>query len=93
LRDVPTFRELGYSDMVVEDGLGLYVPAKTPADVVAKLNAATLEALKAKDLQDAIRNYGFDVSGEGPREFRARLEQERQRWAAIVRATGFEAME
>lgn len=93
LRDVPTFRELGYNDMVVEDGLGLYVPAKTPADVVAKLNAATLEALKAKDLQDAIRNYGFDVSGEGPREFRARLERERQRWAAIVRATGFEAME
>ncbi|MBY0320517.1 MAG: hypothetical protein K2X72_17455 [Reyranella sp.] len=93
LPDVPTFQELGYKDLVVEDGLGLYLPAKTPTEIVDKVNAATLEALKAKDLQDAIRNYGFDVSGEGPREFAARLDRERKRWASIVKATGFEAME
>jgi tripartite-type tricarboxylate transporter receptor subunit TctC len=93
LPNVPTFRELGYNDLVVEDGLGLYVPSATPAEVVARLNAATREALTARDMQDAIRNYGFDVSGEGPPEFAARLARERARWAAIVRSTGFEAME
>jgi tripartite-type tricarboxylate transporter receptor subunit TctC len=90
---VPTFKELGYEDLVVEDGLGLYVPAKTPADVVSRLNVATLEALKAKDLQDAIRNYGFEVSGEGPRDFAARLERERKRWGPIVQSTGFVALD
>jgi tripartite-type tricarboxylate transporter receptor subunit TctC len=93
LPDVPTFQELGYKDLVVEDGLGVYLPAKTPAEVVAKLNAAVQDALKTKDLQDPIRNWGFDVSGEGPAEFAARLERERNRWGPIVKATGFTAME
>lgn len=93
LPDVPTFQELGYRDLVVEDGLGVYLPAKTPAETVAKLNTAIQEALKTRDLQDPIRNWGFDVSAEGPVEFAARLARERSRWAPIVKATGFTAME
>jgi len=93
LPDVPTFQELGYRDLVVEDGLGVYLPAKTPADTVAKLNTAIQGALKTKDLQDPIRNWGMDVSGEGPVEFAARLARERNRWGPIVKATGFTAME
>ncbi|HSV46915.1 MAG TPA: tripartite tricarboxylate transporter substrate-binding protein, partial [Ramlibacter sp.] len=93
LPEVPTFQELGYRDLVVEDGLGVYLPAKTPAETVAKLNTAIQAALKTKDLQDPIRNWGFDVSGEGPVEFAARLARERNRWGPIVKATGFTAME
>jgi tripartite-type tricarboxylate transporter receptor subunit TctC len=91
--DVPTFEELGYRDIVVEDGLGVYVPSKTPAATVAKLNAGLQAALKTKDLQTPIRDWGFDVSGEPPAEFSARLARERSRWAGIVKATGFTAME
>lgn len=93
LPEVPTFQELGYKDLVVEDGLGVYLPAKTPAEVIAKLNALVQDALKTKDLQDPIRNWGFDVSGEGPPEFAARLARERNRWGPIVKATGFTVME
>jgi len=93
LPEVPTFQELGYKDLVVEDGLGVYLPAQAPAEVVARLNAAVQDALKTRDLQDPIRNWGFDLSGEGPTEFAARLAQERKRWEPIVKATGFTAME
>ncbi|HSV82721.1 MAG TPA: tripartite tricarboxylate transporter substrate-binding protein [Ramlibacter sp.] len=93
LPDVPTFQELGYKDIVVEDGLGVYVPSKTPADTVAKLNAGIQAALKTRDLQAPIRDWGFDVSGEPPPEFSARLARERSRWAGIVKSTGFTAME
>ncbi len=93
LSNVPTFQELGYRDLVVEDGLGVYLPAKVPAEIVAKLNNLTQEALKTKDLQDPIRNWGFDVSAEGPPAFSARLARERGRWGPIVKATGFTAME
>jgi tripartite-type tricarboxylate transporter receptor subunit TctC len=93
LPDVPTFLELGYRDIVVEDGLGVYLPAKTAAESAAKLNAAIQEALKTKDLRDPIRNWGFDVSAEATPEFSARLARERNRWGAIVKATGFAAME
>ena len=93
LPDVPTFLELGLRDVVVEVGLGTYVPAKTPADTVAKLNAAMQAALKTKELQTAIRDWGFDLSGEGPTEFAARLASEQKRWGDIVKMTGFTAME
>jgi len=93
LPETPTFQELGYKDLVVEDGLGIYLPAKTPAETVAKLNAAILDALKTRELQEPIRNWGFDVSGEGPREFAARLQRERLRWGPLVKSTGFVAME
>lgn len=91
--DVPTFVELGYRDVVVEVGLGTYVPARTPATVVAKLHAASLAALKSRELQTAIRDWGFDMSGEGPAEFAERLARERTRWADVVKMTGFTAME
>lgn len=93
LPNVPTFAELGYKDLVVEDGLGVYVPIKTPADTVAKLNAAMQQGVRAKDVQDAVRNWGFEVSSEGPREFAARLQRERTRWGQTVRATGFVAID
>jgi tripartite-type tricarboxylate transporter receptor subunit TctC len=93
LPDVPTFDELGYRDIVVEDGLGVYVPSKTPTATVEKLNAGMQAALKTRDLQVPIRDWGFDVSGEPPADFSARLARERGRWAAIVKATGFTAME
>lgn len=93
LPDVPTFLELGYRDVVVEVGLGTYVPAKTAPDIVAKLHTATVAALKTKELQTAIHNWGFDVSAEGPAEFADRLTRERVRWGEIVKMTGFSAME
>jgi tripartite-type tricarboxylate transporter receptor subunit TctC len=93
LPDVPTFLELGYGDIVVEDGLGIYVPSHTSPETVARLNAGILEALKSRDLLDPIRNWGFDVSGESSAAFIARLARERGRWGPIVRSTGFVAME
>ena len=91
--DVPTFDELGYRDIVVEDGLGIYVPSKTPAATVAKLNAGLQAALKTKDLQTPIHDWGFDISGESPEEFAARLARERSRWQGIVKTTGFTALD
>lgn len=91
--DVPTFTELGFKDLVVEDGLGVYVPAKTPTDVVNRLNAGLQAALKTRDLQVPIRDWGFDISGETTSDFTERLNRERARWQAVVKATGFTAME
>ncbi len=91
--DVPTFTELGFKDLVVEDGLGVYVPSKTPAEMVARLNAGLQAALKTRDLQGPIRDWGFDISGESSVEFSERLARERSRWQGIVRSTGFTAME
>jgi tripartite-type tricarboxylate transporter receptor subunit TctC len=47
LPDVPTMAEAGY-DVVVESWLGVFVPAKTPADIVDALNAVIAEAAKSR---------------------------------------------
>ena len=57
------------------------------------MNDALQDALKAKDVLDAVRNYGFEISGEAPREFAARLQRERTRWGPIVKASGFTAID
>lgn len=90
---VPTFRELGYPDLVIKVGLGTYVPSKTPRNVVEKLNSAMQDALQTEELKTAIRQWGFDVSREGPADFAARIAKERKRWAGIVQSTGFVAMD
>ncbi|VTU46340.1 Argininosuccinate lyase (plasmid) [Variovorax sp. SRS16] len=93
LPDVPTFLELGYTDLVAEIGLGTFVPARTPRDDVARLDAATQRALASRELLAKLPDWGFDISAEGPAAFAARLEKERRRWTAIVKSTGFVAME
>jgi tripartite-type tricarboxylate transporter receptor subunit TctC len=93
MADIPTFTELGYTELVAEIGLGTYVPSKTPRDVVTRLDAATQRALNSRELLAQLPDWGFDISAEGPAAFAARLESERKRWAGIVKSTGFTAME
>ena len=54
--DVPTFVESGYKEIVAREWFGILVPAKTPADIITKLNAAILHALKSKESPKASRS-------------------------------------
>ncbi len=93
LGNTPTFAELGYRDLVIEDGLGIHAPSKLPVAVGAELSAALLQSLQSPEVNQMLRQRGFDVAPEGPREFAQRLQRERARWGPIVRASGFVAIE
>ncbi|MEI6720941.1 MAG: tripartite tricarboxylate transporter substrate binding protein [Betaproteobacteria bacterium] len=86
LPDVPTIAESGYPGFEALSWQGLFVPAGTPADIVAKLNAETLKALTAEDFRDAFAKQGFTVAGSSPVEFRAFIEAEIPKWARIIKA-------
>jgi tripartite-type tricarboxylate transporter receptor subunit TctC len=86
---VPTLAESGFKDIEVEESFGLYVPAKTPREVVGKLNSAVSTALKSKELVDVIARAGFTPGGESPQEFSEKVKLRNQRWAGAVRSTGF----
>jgi tripartite-type tricarboxylate transporter receptor subunit TctC len=86
LPDVPTIAESGYPGFEALSWQGLFVPAGTPADIVAKLNAETLKALSAEDFRDAFAKQGFTVAGSSPAEFRAFIEAEIPKWARIIKA-------
>jgi tripartite-type tricarboxylate transporter receptor subunit TctC len=88
LPDVPTVAESGYPGFEALSWQGLFGPAGTPPDIVAKLNAETLKALNAEDFRDAFARQGFIVAGSTPAELRAFIESEIPKWARIVKTGG-----
>ena len=84
LKDVPAIAETvpGY---VVESWYGLYAPAGTPADVIAKLNAAAAKAARTPAFSKKVEQEGLVISAGTPAELDTYVRAEEARWRKIVR--------
>ncbi len=91
--EVPTLTEQGYPDIALQEWLGWFVPAKTPADVVQRLNAQVREGLQSPELQEALARNALVAQHQSPEEFAAMLKADIAHWGPIVKATGFKAEE
>jgi tripartite-type tricarboxylate transporter receptor subunit TctC len=89
LPDVPTVREAGYPALEFVDWIGIFVPAKTPAETVGRLNAAVHEALKTREVNAGLDKMGVDPAGCSPEELARMISMDSERWGAIVQAAGF----
>jgi tripartite-type tricarboxylate transporter receptor subunit TctC len=85
LPDVPSAPEAGFADLVVTSWQAAAAPAKTPNDVVVKLNGAMVRALRAPDIAERMQQIGFDVVASTPGEFGDFMKAEVARWTAVVR--------
>jgi tripartite-type tricarboxylate transporter receptor subunit TctC len=90
LPEVPTMREQGY-DVVVESWLGLFVPAKTPAETVNALSTAVADAAKSPQMAASLAKIGNEPTFQSPAEFAATVKSDIARWSPIVKASGFVA--
>jgi tripartite-type tricarboxylate transporter receptor subunit TctC len=90
LSDVPTMTEAGYK-IVVDSWLGVFVPAKTPAEVVNALSAAIAEAVKSAPMTESLAKIGNVPAFQTPAEFAAVVKADVARWAPVVKASGFVA--
>jgi tripartite-type tricarboxylate transporter receptor subunit TctC len=72
--DVPTFDELGLKDFELTAWLGIVAPGGTPRDIVAKLNAAMVAALKDPEVGRRIRTFGMEPTPTSPEGLAAYLE-------------------
>ena len=88
LPDVPTLNETGLKDFSAGSWYGLMAPAGTPRDIIEKLHAETIKALKQPELQQRINDLGADVIGNTPAEFSAQIVREREGWAKVVKQAG-----
>ncbi|MDO8455436.1 MAG: Bug family tripartite tricarboxylate transporter substrate binding protein [Burkholderiaceae bacterium] len=93
LPNVPTFAESGFKDVAATEAFSVFIPSKTPADVVAKLNAAIRTALKAKQLVEGLEKLSFEIEGASSADYTKTVKSELERWAPIVKASGFSAEE
>ncbi len=86
LPGLPTMVESGLPGFVATYWNGLLAPAGTPANIVARLNAAVNDGLKSPDLQATLARLGAEPKGGSPREFAAFIADEAQKWAAVAKA-------
>jgi tripartite-type tricarboxylate transporter receptor subunit TctC len=86
--DLPTVSEAGLPDLQVEVLYLTWVPAKTPAPIVATLQREIAAALKLPDVQARLRKLDITVLGEFGPSVQRRIDRTRDRYAATIRATG-----
>ena len=91
LPDVPTFKEQGYPDLEFSSWFGIVAPAKTPPDIIAKLNADIVKAVRSADGKTKLEDAGFRVTGTSREEFVRIISADTAKWGKAVAATGFKA--
>jgi tripartite-type tricarboxylate transporter receptor subunit TctC len=83
---IPTFAEQGLTGFESAGWFGIVAPGSTPADVIAKLNAAFTKTLKDPAVIKQIRALGSEPMPMTPAEFSAFMDKEISKWSGIVSA-------
>ena len=86
--DVPTFAELGYKNIDVDLWYAFFVPSKTPAPVVAKLNAELTRILQQPAIKEIFSKSGLDASTSTPEELGAVVARDYPRWGRVIQLKG-----
>ena len=86
--DLPTIAEAGVPGYDVTGWQALFVPAKTPPEVVRKISADTNTALANPAIRDKLAETGYAAGGSSPEELGTLLKSEIVRWSALVKSVG-----
>jgi tripartite-type tricarboxylate transporter receptor subunit TctC len=92
LPDIPTMLEAGYPDFVFETNTALMAPAKTPPEVVARLEQVALGVLRRPDMRAKLTESGFEVTATPGKEHMARIAREVPMFADIISRAGIKKL-
>ncbi len=84
--DIPTMTEAGVPDFVSLSFTGLVAPAGTPAEIVAKLNAAANDSLASPEVHTTLTRLAVEPQPGPPADFAAFVARETEKWRAVVQA-------
>jgi tripartite-type tricarboxylate transporter receptor subunit TctC len=85
LPEVPTFGEAGLKGVEGTAWFAVYAPAKTPEATVRQLN----KALASPELRERFGKLGLEPTGGSPADLTAAMKRDTERWAPVVKASGF----
>jgi tripartite-type tricarboxylate transporter receptor subunit TctC len=88
LPNVPTIAEAGYPGGEFDFWLAMLAPAKTPKEIVLKLNAEVNRALRSADMKDRLAKLGADPISMSPAQLDGFMRQEHQVLGKIMRDAG-----
>jgi tripartite-type tricarboxylate transporter receptor subunit TctC len=86
--DLPTFKELGYPDLVASTWFSISGPAKLPKDIVAKLNREIVTVMAKPEVQARMRRDGLLTESMSPEAFTKFVASESARWTPLIQRTG-----
>jgi len=81
---VPTMKELGLANLVVETWYGVFAPAGAPPAVVARLNADVNALLQQPEIREQLAKQGMNAVGGSPERFGDMVRRELARWPRVV---------
>jgi tripartite-type tricarboxylate transporter receptor subunit TctC len=90
LPDVPTFKELGYPELVAESWFAVFAPAGTPDDITQKLSAALTRIVQSPDFVRRMREIGNEATAANPQELLKYVKEESTRWGTVIREAGIQ---
>ncbi len=85
LPDVPTIKELGYPKYEVDGWYGVFVPAKTPPEIIKQLSFEIAKALKDPEVLNRLSGDGAIPIGSTPQEFNDFFIREKNQWAKLAK--------
>ena len=88
LPDVPTVDQAGLKGYETAAWSGLYAPAGTPPEVIARLHAEVVKILKMPSVREQLAGQGAEAGGDTPEEFGRFTRDEISKWAKIIKISG-----
>jgi tripartite-type tricarboxylate transporter receptor subunit TctC len=88
LPEVPTMEEAGIKGMNIAGFYGMYAPAGTPREIVARMSAEVQKILKMPDIVQRFYDFAFIPGGGDPERFTQMVRGEYLRWEPIVKSVG-----
>ena len=85
LPDVPTMAEAGVPNQESETMQGIFVPAKTPKEIVGLLNAEIKKVMAMPVVKERCAQLGFDPIAGTPQEFAAYVKKEVEKWSRVIK--------
>ncbi|MFO1266348.1 MAG: tripartite tricarboxylate transporter substrate binding protein [Rubrivivax sp.] len=85
---LPTVAASGLAGFEALQWFGLFAPAGTPSEVVARLNSEVGKALQMPDVQERLKGLGMQIAGGGPMPFGTFLQAESAKWGKIIKDSG-----
>ena len=89
LPDVPTIKEVGYPSLEFVDWMGVFLPAKTPAETVGNLDSAIRQVLKKEEIKAAFTKISYEIASASGGDFARLIKSDFERWGPIVKASGY----